>query len=206
MEDAGIGINELILQLSVASVAIWALITSIRGRNANDARLAENEKGQQALEAQQLKYDDAEKTRRAEMDERWANMYQQLVANNSSLTEAVKGMAVLEQQNQRLLERIVESQDVSLVIQQGNKTSLQTLTGSMDSAVATLGRIEKALADGNTDHEKIAVALGDLKKAMKRIEAKLPTPTPPPSEPALQTVITVAEHKPDAGEQQDAAA
>lgn len=175
MEDGGIGINEILLQLPIAAVAIWALITSIRGRNAADVRRADTEKGQQALETLQLKFGDAEKARRAAMDERWSAMVQQMVANNTSLTEAVKGMAVLEQQNQRLLNALVEGQ-------QATTTSLATLTGALDAAVATLGRIEKAITNGNGDHLTIAKTLVRVTDALGRIEAKL---TPPPTKPDI---------------------
>jgi len=178
LEDGGIGINEILLQLPIAAVAIWALITSIRGRNAADVRRADTEKGQQALETLQLKFGDAEKARRAAMDERWSAMVQQMVANNTSLTEAVKGMAVLEQQNQRLLNTIVEDQ-------QANTTSLATLTGAMDAAVASLGRIEIAITNGNGDHQTIAKTLVRVTSALGRIEAKL-TPPPPTTEPDIE--------------------
>ena len=198
MEDGGIGINEIILQLPIAGVALWALITSIRGRSADAARRAETEKGQQALEAQQLKFGDAERSRRAAMDERWHAMMQQMVANNTSLTEAVKGMAILETQNQRLLESLVAGQ-------QANALSLATITGAMDAIVAGVARMEKSLSNGNADHQAIAKGLVRLTTAVARVEAKLPTP-PPTTTPASKTAIEVATFKPPTKADDDEAA
>ena len=209
MNDA-INLNEILLQLPIAAVAIWALITSIRGRNAADVRRAEIEKGQQTLEAKQLKYDDDEKRRRAEMDERWANMYQQLVANNSSLTEAVKGMAVLEQQNQKLLEQIITGQEANAGMIQTNSIALTTLTGGVDTLLTTLAALKdmsaavlKELNSGSKDHASITQTLEKVAAGIERIEARLTPPTHKP--PRTIDFKDIPQETADDGEEQQIA-
>jgi len=74
----------------------------------------------------------------------------------------------------------------------------------MDAAVATLGRIETELTNGNVDHQNIARTLIDAMQALKRIEAKLPTP--PTTAPASQPAIEVKEFKPKTKGDDDEAA
>ncbi len=165
-------------------------------------------KSRHQLETQQLEVDKQQNTHRADeqkradkRDDKMVDLYAAMVeqqkamtGQTAKLTDAIKGLALYEQQNQRLLEKNTELLQSIVGLSQGNQTSLQTLTGSMDSVVASLGRIEQSLDNGNADHKAIAQALIGLKSAVGRVEAKLPTP--PPTTPASKPAIEVAAFKP----------
>lgn len=150
------------------------------------------------VKKQQNKYhaDEQERVdkRAGEMVTLYAGMVEQqkaMTAQTERLTAAIKGLAVYEQQNQKLLERVVGSQA-------DNTTALATITGAMDAAVASLVRIETALNNGNADYVSITQTLVKVTAALKRIEAKLPTP--PPTKPDIPLHKPVA-HDGDEQEQ-----
>ena len=182
---------QFIGQIPIASAMLVGLIYIYRQSNKTLTVVLERQSEQDEQTAADAKTERetnakliaAERERAAERDTQMLALYREFVGSQKTLALAidaqksvVTSMLAIEQQNQKLLDRVVAGQA-------DNSTSLSTLTGALDSAVAALGRIELAVTNGNGDHLTIAKTLVRVTAALGRIEAKLTPPTPKPDIP-----------------------
>ncbi len=151
------------------------MIQERRGRNKIEARQLDIEQQENKFRAQERAAVAARDSKMVELYSNFIVQQKDMTDKTTKLTVAIESLAGYEQQNHDLLERVIGSQS-------DTTTSLATITGAMDAAVASLGRIEAAITSGNGDHLTIAKTLVRVTAALGRIEAKL---TPPPTKPDI---------------------